>query len=254
MSRRRSVLILLPVVLMLTRGSAEASRYDFNGAGGDVGAELMVWDGDFTVSTESNVCNGQPCTTLPALLPGFGFVISGVGANLTTLNTLAMVFMSPTVGCGGNSNCGTFSDFFESTGNPNEYNAPTLGFGGREINTTNFRQLQPIPAGLAAPNVFLAYLSLPATPSFDGQTFTTPLQATDAGLINAFLAAPDLRVGMLVTFNYTGAQSPNSTPVFTLEQVSAAVADPSVPEPATLTLVGTVLAARFARRRGRAAR
>jgi hypothetical protein len=146
MSRRLLVLILLPVFLGLSRGIAEASRYDFNGAGNE---EIIVWDGDFNVSTESNVCNNNLCSTFATPIPGFGFELSGPHADQVTLQYLEMILMS-SQSCGGNSHCGAFTDFFVPTGNDNEYD-----FDGRTLNTDNFRANQGAPGGLPAPNVFL---------------------------------------------------------------------------------------------------
>jgi hypothetical protein len=238
MTRRLLVLILLPVFLGLSRGIAEASRYDFNGAGNE---EIIVWDGDFEVSTESNVCNNDLCTTLKTPIPGFGFVLSGQYADLVTLTYLEMILMSSEA-CGGNPHCGAFSDYFTSTGNDHEYD-----FGGKVLNTANFRADQGDPAGEAARNVFFARVSLDSVVIDGRRHFLTPFDGADAALIATYLAASDLRVGMVSRFSYSGPFTTGVEPAFTLTQVSAAASE--VPEPATLTLLGTGIAAAVVRRR-----
>src|SRR4029453_14252912 len=97
--------MLCPCFLILSRGTAEASRYDFNGAGN---GEIIVWDGSFDVSTESNDCNATTpiCTTAVPVGFTLNLLLTGPGASITAFNQITAILMSSTANCQvGDSNC-----------------------------------------------------------------------------------------------------------------------------------------------------
>lgn len=241
MLRRRAIVTtLVLLVLGLSRGIAEASRFDFAGNGDD---GVIIWDGDFDVSSMQNNCGASLACATSTYTPGLpvAFHLAGsVGADLTfdsLLLVLSVPFAELPANCGIYT-CGALDAVFP-------------GHGGSNLNMGNVQNpaQNPVdPEGEGQKGVILL-------PAFLPNGFGGSVQNGDQFALNplaaAFLAGltpvDPWRMGILLNFDQglnplTGQHVPFTV---TVDQPGVN----AVPEPATLALLGTGIATLVARRR-----